>query len=209
MTVVDRSEVNQMAKFMTALGNNPDALTEMAYVPHESNSIAPPPPMVGTQDVSEMKAILQKFYEASTNVIKEAPIDKSLREALVMKKTKRGALIGNWEIVVNENGKRKYYDVIHKETSECIASELSLYEAACGLARALNEGMYINSKDVVELLRNELDYSNAVSEMIIYRRYLQKNPNGNKAGLYETRYTEAKHKAINSKSKISALSESF
>ena len=206
---VERSEVNQMAKFMTALGNNPDTLTEMAYVPPESNSVAPPPPMVGTQAVSEMKDILQKFYDASTNVIAEAPIDKSLREALVMKKTKRGAIIGNWEIIVSESGKRKYYDVIHKETSEIIASQLTLYEAACGLARALNEGSFINSKDVVELLRSELDYSNAVSEMIIYRQYLKKHPNSNKAGLYETRYTEAKHKAVNSKNKICALSESF
>ena len=167
---VDRSEVNQMSKFLAALGNTPEMLAERTGrpIPPESRTIATAAPMVSapvsSQSISEMtkfmKALngnpatitaapsplrvyseepmlaelqsedmLGRFYTSTTNVISEAPIDKSLREALVLEKTKNGARIGNWEIVVYENGKKKTYDVRHKDTNECIASELSLYDA--------------------------------------------------------------------------------
>src|ERR1035437_1591170 len=101
--------------------------------------------------------------------------------------------IGNWEIIVNENGKRKSYDVIHVETSEIIASQLMLYEAACGLARALNEGNFINSTDVLGLLYAEQEYANSVSDMILYKHHLTKNKNRNSAGIYDTKYSEDKY----------------
>jgi hypothetical protein len=207
-----RGEVNEMAGWMAALGNIPESLAETANYklpPPESNAVAPPPSMVSVGEIGEMKSIMEKINNASNNVLAEAPKDKSLREALVIKKTKYGARIGNWEIIVNENGKRKSYDVIHVETSEIIASQLLLYEAACGLARALNEGNFINSTDVLGLLHAEQDYANSVSDMILYKHHLTKNPNSNRAGIYETKYSEAKYKAVAAKGKVVKLSESF
>lgn len=241
---VDRNEVNQMAKFLMALGDNPEVLTATGgrRVGPETTAIAPPPRMVGTQAVADMakamaalqgnpemfsqpisvapptelyevrnmnNGVLNNFYNATENVISEAPIDRPLRHALVTEKTKHGARIGSWEIVVKESDKRKTYDVIHMETDECIAGDLMLYEAACGLAKALNEGKYINHKDVVELMRHEQEYTSAVNEMILYRKHLRKNPRGPRAGLYETRFEEAKVKAVRSRDNVHKLSESF
>ena len=90
-----------------------------------------------------------------------------------------------------------------------ITNELSLYDAACGLARALNEGHFINSKDVIELMNSEVAYTSAVNDMVLYKHHLKKNPNSARATLYETRYSEAKRKAISAKERVSILAESF
>jgi hypothetical protein len=213
--MVERNEIDQMAQFMKALGNNPDALLEGRVAP-ESTSIAPPATFsrsfVGAEDIEEMsryKNLVDGFVNGTNNVISDASIDRTLRESLITTKTARGAKIGNWEIVVKENRKNKTYDVIHTETSETIAVDLRLYEAARGLARALNDGKHINSKPVFEMLRLEQEYNNAVNDMVLYRHHLKKNPNSSRSGLYETKFEEAKYKAVYVREKLVNFTESM
>lgn len=227
---VDRSEVNQMAKFLMAsreLGSVPQAtsmpdygdygdlpesapaeLREHGIVPRTAQSIAPPVPL-NTGDVSEMKAILQRFHKAANNVVSDAPNDRPLRESLITEELPSGVRIGRWEIVANQIGKKKYYDVAHAVTNERIASELLLYEAAYGLVRILNEGGKINSPDVLNLLRAEQDYAGAIHDMRLFKHHLAKSPDSPRAAIYEDRYSDAKRKAISARDRVEKLSGTF
>lgn len=156
-----------------------------------------------------MKAILERFHNAADNVLSEVPIDRSLRESLRMEPTPHGARMGSWEIVVHQSGKRKLYDVVHTATQDTIAADLMLYEAACGLARQLNEGGHINSKIVMELLRAEQSYAGAVHDMVLYKHHLTKSPNSPRRPIYEDRYGAAKRQAVAFRDQVKKLSESL
>lgn len=221
---MERDEVNQMAKYMAAM--NEDAFPSENLVRSEfdgnvnlaalngevggSNRIARAPAMVGSAGIEDMKSILEKMYSAAGNIISDAPNNKPLRRALNVEKTYRGAKIGNWEIVVNEDGKRKYYSVIHEATSNIIASELSLYETALGIVNELNEGGRINSSHIVSLLYAEQEYSGAINNMINHRHTIKNNPtNSSKRKIAEDRYHAAKEKATLAKKRAIEISESI
>jgi hypothetical protein len=196
--MVERTEVDRMAKFMEAL-NNPGATTP-------GNTVSAAPGMLG-ESVAEMKAILGRFHAATDQVVSEASYDRPLRESLAMERTEHGARIGNWEIVVNESGKRRYYDVINLITSEKIADNLMIYEAASGLARHLNDHGTVNATSVVEMLRAEQEFSGAVNDMVLYKHRLTKTPDSPRAGIFEARYGAAKRKALSARDRVQSIAE--
>lgn len=202
--MVEKSEIDQMAKFMAAMGGDMDY--SGGAIP-STTAVSRAPNMVGDGDVAEMKLILERFHAAADTVIAEAPSDRDLRDSLAMELTETGARYGGWEIVVKKTGKRSLYDVIHTETNEKIASDLMLYEAAVGLARHLNDNGYVNSGILLEMLRSEQDYAGAVNDMIIYRHHLAKSPNSPRKPIYETRYGVAKRKAVTARDQVYRLSE--
>lgn len=224
--MVEKTEIDQMAKFMAAMGKTgldygtasptPSYSQDDAgrliygddtpsYVP--STTVARAPVMVADGDVAEMKLILERFHSVAGSVIAEAPSDRNLRDALAMELTETGVKYGGWEIVTKKNGKRSLYDVIHTESNEKIACDLMLYEAALGLARHLNDDGFINSKKLLEMLRAEQEYAGAVNDMIIYRHHLAKSPNSPRRTIYETRYGVAKRKAVAARDQVYSLSE--
>lgn len=233
--MTERSEIDEMAKYIQAMGNLipepvqtgrvPD-LYELNHGSHNhidngmmdlsamdaqmprSNHIAPPVALA-TGDVNEMKDILQRFHAAAGNVVNEAAYDRPLRQSLATERTTHGARVGNWEIVITENGKRKLYDVVHGSTGERIAAELLLYEAARGLAQHLNDGGRINSAEIIDLLKTEQDYAGAIHDMRLYKHHLTKTPNSPRTAIYEDRYGEAKRRAIQARGKVEKLSESL
>jgi hypothetical protein len=202
--MVERNEVDQMKKIMQAFNGGGGMSGDTGV---GGNAVSPAPLMTGDQNVAEMKSILEKFYSATGNVISEALMDRNLRESLAMEETEHGARIGNWEIIVNEVGKRRQYDVANVMTGEKIADNLMIYEAAAALARHLNDAGTINSTPVVEMLRAECQYAGAVQDMTLFKHRLTKTPKGPRAGIYEARYSAAKQKAILSRDRVLNLSE--
>jgi hypothetical protein len=199
--MVDRTEIDQMAKFMAAMGDGEITPPDGTLPPSRA------PSMVGDTNIAEMKLILERFHAAAGTMLSEAPSDRDLRDSLAMQLTETGVSYGGWEIVVKKNGGRSLYDVIHTATNEKIAADLMLYEAAIGLARHLNEDGFINSKQVLEMLRAELDYAGAVNDMVIYKHHLNKTPNSPRAPIYEARYGAAKRRAVTSRDHVYRIAE--
>lgn len=199
---VDRRDVDLMAKFAAAV-SAPEALSGPATV--ASGRAA----MVGGTGVAEMKSILERFYLATDQIITETAFDTPLRESFMTEPTPNGVRIGNWEIMVHTSGKRKYYDVVRAGTHERLAVDLTLYEAAQGLVRHLNDGGRINSAKVLQLLDAEQRYSGAVNDMILFRHRLTKSPNGPRAAIHEARYGAAHRTALSAKTQVCKLAESL
>jgi len=194
--MIDRSEVNQMAKFIAAMGGS-----------GAETSSDNAKPALANDSVAQMKVILERFYAAADNVVTEAPTDRVLREALVTEPTVNGARIGSWEIQVNHGGKYKQYDVINVLNGEPLAADLLLYEAAYGLVRILNEGGRINSADAIELLRAEQEYANRVQDMVLYRHRLEKSPTSPRVTVFEARYGDAKRRAALARDRVCKLAD--
>jgi hypothetical protein len=194
--MVDRAEIDQMAKFMGAINGSSSG----------SSSEPPNRATAGGDNIAEMKLILERFHATASDVIAEAPRDRDLRDSLNMELTETGAQYGGWEIIVKKSGNRSLYDVIHTATSEKIAADLMLYEAAVGLVRHLNDDGYVNSRELLEMLKAEQDYAGAVNDMVIYKHHLTKTPNSARAPIYEARYGVAKRKAVASRDQVYRLS---
>ena len=195
--MIDRSEVNQMAKFISALG------AETTANPTVATTTALP----GDPAVAEMKTILERFHTATDQIITEATYDHELREALVTESTDSGARIGSWEIQVHRSGQHKLYDVVNIVSGEPLAVDLLLYEAARGLVRILNEGGRINSVGAIELLRAEQEYGSRVHDMILYKHRLTKNATSPRRNVFEARYGDAKRRAILARERVCQLAE--
>ncbi len=198
--MIERSDVDQMAKFMLAVENHNKPSSNVA------NSVTPSKPVI-TGDVAEMKAILERFHSATDNVLAEAEFDADLRESLLTEKIDNGARIGGWEIVANKTDKTKMYDVINSTTREKIAADLLLYEAAYGLVQYLNNGGYINSVEMLNLLRAEQAYANAVHDVRLYKHHIKKSPNSSRVSIYEDRYQAASRAAETAKRLVEKLSK--
>lgn len=197
--MVERSEVDQMAKFMSALNGQSEFPT--------SGDVVAKSPRPLDSDTAQMKEILERFHAATDNILTEAPVDRELREALITEPTVAGARIGSWEIRVHESRKRKLYDVVHIVSGETLATDLSLYEAAQGLVRILNEGGRINCYTAIELLRAERDYSGRLQDMVHYKQRLTSNPNSPRRTVLEARYGDAKRRAVAARDRVYKLSE--
>ena len=196
--MIDRSEVDQMAKFMAALKGG----SETTYATPSQSAAQTP---VGDPAVAEMKTILERFHSATDQVVTEATYDRELREALVTEATEYGARIGSWEIRVHPIGNRKMYDVVNIVSGEPLAVELLLYEAARGLVRILNEGGRINSREAIELLRAEQEYDNMVHDMVLYKHRLRTNATSPRVTVFEARYGDAKRRAIAARERVCQL----
>lgn len=195
--MIERTEVDQMAKFMAAL--TPSQRTPQSSTPTETPTLS--------ADVAEMKAILERFHAAAENVVADAPFDRVLREALATEATPQGARIGAWEIRVNQSGPSRRYDVVSALNGQPLASDLLLYEAAQGLARILNAGGRINSPAAIELLRAEQEYNSRVGDMILYKHRLAKQPNSPRVTVFEARYSDARRRAVAARARVGKLAQ--
>jgi hypothetical protein len=208
---VSRDEVNQMASFMRALNTpetfeadyQPTPLAESIHRPRSSPTVIP--------GVQEMKDILTRFHAAADGAVQRATTEAAsnavLREALITERTPHGTRIGGWEIQMRQDGKRKFYDVVTGDGTNCIASDLTLYEAAHGLVRILNNGGRLNSQDAINLLRAEQDYTCALNDAVLYKHYLTKNPHDKRVAVFEAKYSAAKSRAIIARDNVTAISE--
>jgi hypothetical protein len=210
---ISKQEVDQMAIFMRALNGEPSQ--PVARASDEQQNIAPSAIYNTSSEIAtqDMKVILERFYRAADGAVgkvnDEAVHDRSLREALVTERTPHGSRVGDWEIQVREEGKRKYYDVVQTSGAACIASDLMLYEAAYGLVRILNEGGKLNSQEAINLLRYEQNYVSAVNDAVLCKHYLVKNPRDARTPVFEAKYSAAKQRAVTARDLVNAIAEQY
>lgn len=208
-------EIGDMARLMAIMNGqtppaNPDAAPGAERLQAQGPVAVGPPPAPGTADAASidfMRGILSKFHGAADgaarSLVQESKRDPQLRESMMMAETPSGARFGEWEIEVRENGGRKFYDITRGD--EKIASDLTLYEAALGIVRALNNGRYINSPDVRSILKDEEEYAHALHDAILFKRRLTEGVvDRNKREVHEARYGEAKRRAVAARDRIKA-----
>ena len=140
--------------------------------------------------------------------IRETRRDNILAEALVTSKTLRGARVGDWEIVIIEEGKSKRYDVIHSKTESIIARNLYLGEAASSLVSALNSGKGINDPSIRPILEAEDEYARCVVDAAHHMRMLKEaeaSGDNNRAGIFEARLSESRGRAKSARERVRIL----
>lgn len=216
------SEVDSMARTLAILNGEtpPPRQIQTPSGPVEDFTL----PSIGdSANVDAMKRVLQGFYGmdapsktvSTTNVEKkmkrvtqslvdESRYDSALRSAMVTEEIDDGSKIGEWEIYMKQDGKRKFYDVVN-ENGMVIATDLTLYEAAFGIARSLADGKPITCRAIRDILAAEGDYSKALADAIHHRHSISKNPPASRRMILEDRYDVAKERAQLARKKIEEL----
>lgn len=201
--MVERSERDQMAKFMAALnGQSQNSAPDEASAPE--TGFTPTSQAALTQD---MRLILERFHNAAEGVQAMSSNDKELQEALLTESTPTGSRIGQWEIRVHSIGRRNAYDVAQVGASVGIVTDLSLYEAAHGLVRILNSGGKVNSPMALELMQAENTYASALHDAVLFKYRLENNPSRLKVSIYEARYSDATRRALKARDRVMTMSE--
>ena len=199
--MVTPNNIDEMARLIAIMnGGGPvDRATSVAA----GESVTDP-------NVAAMKAILERFSrgseQAAERLVAESADDGSLREAMALQQTEHGAALGMWQINAKVESGRKLYDVIRLDETAPIASDLTIYEAARGLARALHEGLSITSKPVRNLLRFEEVFANAAHDAI-HARYALRNHalSDRKRALLEDKYGAAVRRAQDARWRLNYL----
>lgn len=172
---------------------------------------------VTSRDIQAMAQVLNKLNavmeSTHQHMWEQGAQDPEMAEALITEKQADHVKIGQYKIRVQEDAHRvagkQYYSVVNVVTGDTLAHELSLYEAAHGLVRMLNRGMWINSPKVRELLEAEAAYTGHRVDAIRYHRMLQKLTesvsNQSKRELYETRKQVSLDKSMQAKKLIKKI----
>jgi hypothetical protein len=210
-------EKDQMADLIRIINagssNSPEKAPAMRQAPSMGPGLMSGPEVDAKAD---MKRILETFYgqgSPSDNLKQRATVDRELREALITEATTNGTKMGSWEIVTqqDDNG-LKSFDIVNVHTNEAIATDLSLYDAAFGIVRTLNEGGAINSPKVRDILVTEAEYARMRQNAANFRdRVKQYSKNvlnegvENKLELAKSRYSDALSRAKMARSRIEKL----
>lgn len=178
--------------------------------------ILPGAGQITSQDVNAMADVLKRLEQAvsgtSQQMVMESQVDQELNEALVTNSIPQGVKVGIYKIQQRLDEHRmagkQYYDVINSLTGQTVAHELSLYEAAHGLVKLLNNGKYFNSSEVRELMEAESNYTSHKIDAVRYHRMMlraQKTGDHNKGDLMEVRKQSSMDRAMMAKKLVKKL----
>ena len=211
MSGIDHSHVQDMAKLIAAMNAGEEAPARATRAPTpiaESNApVRSAAPM--TADIAAMAKIMDAFSSATNEVVASQDHYPELKRALVTEATETGSRVGSWEIAGRTvEGMGKFYDVTHAVTSEPIARDLRLYEAALALVNALNEGDTITSMRVKTILNVEDEYSRALTDAVHFAGRA-KVTEGHTRSIAEDRYGQAKERALRAKKSLNGISKLF
>lgn len=215
---VSPQEREAMARLMSIMnGDVPAASSTSAsqLSEHQPVELAGPG-AVSRRDVQAMADVLRKLEsavtDASSQMVTESQTDPYLKEALETTSVSDGVKIGIYKIQqqLDENrvAGQQYYNVINQASGHIVAAELSLYEAAHGLVRMLNNGLYFNSEPVRRLMAAEAAYTSHKIDAVRYHRMARKatrDTNTSRAQLMETRKQDSMDKAMQAKSLIKKI----
>jgi hypothetical protein len=215
---VSAEERAAMARLMAIMnGESPAAASRMVS---ESRSSEPVQLLgagqVSQRDVNAMADVLRKLESAvnntSNHMLAESHSDPQLREALQTSSVKDGVKIGIYRIQQQLDESRvagkQYYNVINSITGDTVAAELSLYEAAHGLVRLLNNGRFFNSDEVRKLMEAESAYTSHKIDAVRFHRMARKAERAglnDKAELMEVRKQASLDKAMTAKSMVKKI----
>ena len=161
--------------------------------------------------VNAMQNILDMFKtsgDPASAMAERSLRDPRLAEAMVTETTDNGVRVGSWEISITEANGLKFYSVSNIHTGEPIASDLTLYDAAKGIASALNEGMTINTPTIRKLLNAEGAYSRARQNAAEFRQSMQiaeSRGDRQKRAIAEDRFNEALARAKEARATLTRL----
>lgn len=213
---VDPKEKNEMARLITLM--NEGVVFEDSVETEETSYLEGSIPARNDTSmldpsVAAMKSILEAFNGTQSldkRLADRSENNRELREALVTEVTDRGTRVGSWEIVINENGKGlKNFDVTNIHTGEPIASQLTVYDAALGIARYLNEGMTINSREIRDILNVEANYDSSRRDAANFKARMEtfsRSGNTVRAEIMEARYAESLDKAKSARINLTKIS---
>jgi hypothetical protein len=221
---------------MTVSNEDKDAMSRLLQImngektpqsPRSAHSPASSAPLelagagqVTRADVDAMAQVLTRLNnvvgQVSTDILLESDNNPELAQALVTETTYAGIKIGRYEIKINLDETRlvnkQHYSVVNKISGEVLAHELGLYEAAHGLVKMLNSGLYINSQSVRDLLEAEAAYTSHKMDAIRFKRRAKKSlmeGKGHDTSLFEARRVAAMDKAMTAKSRIKKIYNSL
>lgn len=150
------------------------------------------------------------MYDPVAALMDRAKIDPELREAMQTFETPTGTRVGSWEIRVNEDARGlKSYDVVSTVTGDSITTELTLYDAAHGIVRLLNEGVGINNAKIRDILNIEAEYARARMKAAEFRdrqRIYESSREFSRAAVMEDRFEDALSKAKTARSRLAKIS---
>lgn len=180
-----------------------------------NSSVAP-----SVQDIDAMRKVLESFNNIGSTVINEVtnPYNNDMEiNDLVQTALTGNVKIGNiFEIRVRTmeslRGNKKVYDIYNSATNECISDDLFLYEAAYAIVKYLNKGYNLLSSEIRNIARLEQDYASLRTDAGIFKVRLTESLKRNdtqRAALFETRFQDAKDKALASKAEIVKIAESL
>jgi hypothetical protein len=208
---VSQQEKDAMSRLLSILNGDTPSVSSSVQPQHTSNSVELAGPGVPTQaDISAMANILNKLNNLPAHVTLHESADKELAEAIQTERVKDGVNVGRYQIMIKENTKRlagkQYYSIYHSVTNDVIADDISLYETALAVVRALNNGKFTNCKEIRKLFEQDDIYTAHKIDALMYKRKLQKNTDRMKHDIYESRYQASLDRAMTAKRQIKTLS---
>lgn len=217
---VSAEDRDAMARLLSIMNGQPQ---EISPLQESKQTAASPvellgPGQVSSRDINAMADVLRKLENAvnstSSNMLEESARDPELKAALNTTATSDGVKIGIYKIQQQLDESRvagkQYYNVINQVTGHVVAHELSLYEAAHGLVKMLNNGLYFNSAPVRQLMEAEAAYTSHKIDAVRFHRAArkqQKMGHEGKSQLMETRKQDSLDKAMLAKSNVKKLSQ--
>jgi hypothetical protein len=207
---VSQQDKDAMSRLLNILNGNPVAPAPTQHHVEGTSPVELAGPGVPTQaDISAMANILTKLNNLPTPVTLHESVDKELVEAIQTERVKDGVNVGRYQIMIKENAKRlagkQYYSIYHSITNDVIADDISLYETALAVVRALNNGKFTNCKEIRKLFEQDDIYTAHKIDALVYKRKLQKNTDKIKQDIYESRYQASLDKAMTAKRQIKNL----
>ena len=127
--ITDRSEVDKMASIMAAFEGNTGSIRKS-----EASATGMIGPEIDEQaGVDAMKNILSiycggmedtvfsnKMETVTRNLMKESEVDSTLRTSMITEEIDDGSQIGNWQIFMKKDGKRRLYDVVGQKMDKLL-----------------------------------------------------------------------------------------
>lgn len=199
--MTDRESVDAMARILAAMNGDKSTFEDENAVMGDTASVGIDNNPGAKTDA--MKAILEAMNGAVGRTVVEKTnypvVDLAMEEAIVTEAFDDGIRIGEWEIrTVGKN----LFDVARAGEFNALVREITLYEAAVGLVRLLNNGKAINSPEVLSLLNTEQTYASNVSDAIRYATLVHRRRGDPKVPVWEARYSDSKMRAAQARAKL-------
>jgi hypothetical protein len=213
----DRRSMERLLLIMNGQTPPPDMVNENMQSHSSTDDVfVNSPGTVSQKEINAMAEVLRRLDGAVTqtshHMVTESAGDRELKEALQTTSDHSGVKIGVYKIKTDVDETRtagkQYHSVVNSVTGDVLAHELSLYEAAHGLVRMLNSGLYINSRSVRELLEAEATYTSHRIDAIRFNRQMKKcvvAGDINRAQLMETRKQSSLDKASQAKRQVKKI----
>jgi len=213
---------------MTVSSKERDEMTRLLSIIEGKQSSLPPanaetypettvelagPGAITQSDINAMAGILSKLNSVDTRPVTlvENVDERRFNEALETSRIDDGVKVGKYKIKIQENKKRlagkQYYSIYHSITNETIADDLSLYETALAAVRFLNNGKFVNSKEVRKLFEQDDIYTSHRVDALRYKYRLSKSKDPIKQDIYESRYQASVDRAMTAKHHIKNLAD--